>query len=49
MIRMDSIERKMLAELANMDGASEADVVRQLIRRAYAERSKEPDRKKPKR
>jgi hypothetical protein len=38
MIRMARDERKMLAELAELDGVSEANVVRQLLRRAHAER-----------
>ena len=49
MIRMDAEERQMLTELADMDGISEANVVRQLVRREHAARSKERDRKKPKR
>ena len=49
MIRMDAEERKMLTELADMDGVSEAHVVRHLIRQARAARSKEKERKKPNR
>jgi len=50
MIRMDAVERRMLAELAELDGVSEANVVRQLIRREHAKRSTEERRsKKPKR
>ena len=48
MIRMDPEERRMLTELADLDGLSEATVVRQLIRRAHAERAAEKA-KKPKR
>lgn len=47
MIRMDVAERQMLAELAEMDGLSEANVVRQLVRREHAQRSNEE--RKPKR
>jgi hypothetical protein len=50
MIRMDANERQMLAELAQMDGVSDANVVRQLIRREHARRSTEERRpRKPKR
>jgi hypothetical protein len=38
MIRMGRGERKMLSTLAELDGVSEATVVRQLVRRAHAER-----------
>jgi hypothetical protein len=38
MIRMDTDERRMLRELADADGLSEATVVRQLIRRAHSDR-----------
>jgi hypothetical protein len=38
MIRMDPDERRMLTELSELDGVSEATIVRQLIRRAHAER-----------
>ena len=41
MIRMDANERQMLSELARMDGVSDANVVRQLIRREYSRRSTE--------
>jgi hypothetical protein len=41
MVRMDVAERQMLAELAEMDGLSEANVVRQLVRREHAKRSTE--------
>lgn len=47
MIRMDVAERQMLADLAEIDGLSEANVVRQLIRREHAKRSSEE--RKPKR
>ena len=47
MNRMDVAERQMLADLAEMDGVSEANVVRQLIRREHAKRSNEE--RKPKR
>ena len=50
MIRMDETERQMLTELAEMDGVSEANVVRQLIRREHARRSADDRRpRKPKR
>jgi hypothetical protein len=50
MIRMDANERQMLAELAQLDGVSDANVVRQLIRREHARRSTEERRpRKPKR
>ena len=50
MIRMDANERQMLAELAQMDGVSDANVVRQLIRREHARRSTEERKpRKPKR
>jgi len=50
MIRMDAVERQMLTELADLDGVSEATVVRQLIRREHARRSTEERRpRKPKR
>lgn len=51
MIRMDPAERRMLTELADADGLSEATVVRQLVRQAYAARSqaRPPKRPKPKR
>lgn len=50
MIRMDAVERQMLTELADLDGVSEATVVRQLIRREHAQRSPEERRpRKPKR
>jgi hypothetical protein len=51
MIRMDPDERRMLTELADQSGTSEATVVRQLVRRAHAERSTERNakRSKPKR
>ena len=39
MIRMDASERQMLSELADLDGVSEATVVRQLVRREHARRS----------
>lgn len=38
-IRMDADERRMLRELADDDGVSEANVVRQLLRKAYRERT----------
>lgn len=47
MVRMGVAERRMLAALAEMDGLSEANVVRQLIRREHAKRSNEE--RKPKR
>lgn len=50
MIRMDAVERQMLTELADLDGLSEATVVRQLIRREHAQRSTDVRRpRKPKR
>jgi hypothetical protein len=38
MIRMDEDERRMLKELSDADGVSEATVVRQLLRKAHVER-----------
>jgi hypothetical protein len=49
MIRMDEEERKMLTELSDADGVSEATVVRQLLRKAHAERFRGKPPKKSKR
>jgi len=38
LIRMEPTVADMLAEMADADGLSRADVVRQLIRRAHAKR-----------
>jgi hypothetical protein len=35
---MDPDERRMLTELSELDGVSDATIVRQLIRRTYGER-----------
>jgi hypothetical protein len=43
---MDANERRMLREMANDDGLSEATVVRQLIRKAYRERQSGQPKKK---
>jgi hypothetical protein len=47
LVRMDADERRMLRELGDADGLSEATVVRQLIRRAHADRFRAKTRTKP--
>ena len=48
-VRMSQEERKMLEAIADRDGLSASDKVRQLIRREHAALFSEPTRPKPKR
>jgi hypothetical protein len=48
-VRLTKVEAAMLTELAEADGVYQSDVIRQLVRRAHADRFGTKPKRKPQR